>query len=442
MALAIEERVRNSFAAHLAVQGYVSAVDVLRGTGLLDESHYFDWVDGRVAVLESAISASSAKIAAALQAFEERGRSLNLRSREAVYLSTMRHPQRLRFTDDPTLAPLYALRYFSAAMSDTEIDGLLEKLSSPHELVVFEIIRDSKCSKCGRDIAAGDFIFMEAGSPNCLYCAELADLVYLGAGDRSLTRRARQLSRLSTVVLRFSRTRKRYERQGLLVETAALRTANAELSAKRIARTSRNDRRNESEDPAVVTEGDGAAPVYQLKVTLLGVTPPVWRRVLVPGSIDLPKLHRLIQRAMGWTNSHLHKFEFKEKSLSLEESIKKFFEPRPAARPKTLAGRVPQRGSKFRYIYDFGDEWTHDILVEKILRHSESTPPLPLCIDGQRACPPEDCGGAWGYEEILEAVADPKKLDHEERLDWLGSEFDPEYFSLKEANVRLKRIKC
>jgi len=444
MALALEERVRKAADSHLAEQGHVCAIDVLRGIGFLDQTHYFAWVNGRAPFLEGTMSASQAKISAALQAFEEWGRALNLRDREVISFSATRHSRQLRFSDDPERSTLYSRRFFSPLSSDAEVDRFQARVSSPPDLVVFEIVRESKCSACGCEIPTGAFLFMEAGDPHCLPCAELGGLVYLPAGDRKLSRRAHQLSPVSAVVLRFSRNRKRYERQGLLVGEEAVHQAELELSTKGTAqsKTAIPNHQQVSTNLSGVAEWDGTTSIYQLQITLLGVTPAVWRRVLVPGNVNLPKLHRVIQRTMGWSNTHLHKFEFKEKRISPEEHLKKFFEPRPAAQPKTLAGRVPNRGSKFKYIYDFGDEWVHEVLVEKLLLQDAATPPLPVCVAGQRACPPEDCGGAWGYKHLLEAIDDPCHPDHEERLDWLGDEFDPEHFDVEAVNGRLKRIKC
>ncbi len=190
------------------------------------------------------------------------------------------------------------------------------------------------------------------------------------------------------------------------------------------------------------SDPSGPAPTYQIKITLLDTDPPIWRRVLVPGSIALPKLHRVIQAAMSWSNDHLHEFAFREKRQSPEERLRAFFVPRNRRpQPKTLAGRVPNRGSKFRYTYDFGDCWVHEILVEKVLP-PDAAAVLPVCVAGERAAPPEDCGGAWAYQELLEAISDPKHPGHGERIEWLGSDFDPERFDVTEVNSRLKRIKC
>lgn len=176
------------------------------------------------------------------------------------------------------------------------------------------------------------------------------------------------------------------------------------------------------------------ASVYQLKITLRDSKPPIWRRVLVPGSIRLDALHDVIQSAMGWTNSHLHAFEidggqFGVPDPDLEmENERKF----------RLDQLVPDEGGKFVYNYDFGDSWDHTILVEKILPPTPDMD-LPVCLTGKRACPPEDCGGVWGYAELIEVMQNPKHPDYKEMREWLGGKLAPEAFSVDEVNRRLRR---
>jgi hypothetical protein len=181
------------------------------------------------------------------------------------------------------------------------------------------------------------------------------------------------------------------------------------------------------------------APVYQLKVTLKDSRPPIWRRILVPGDVTLTKLHRILQVVMGWYDSHLHQFivggasygepdpDFPEDGMKSERRVK-------------LKQVAPHENDCFTYEYDFGDSWEHDIRVEKILPAVPGLE-LPVCIAGKRACPPEDCGGVWGYESFLEAIGDPDHPEHDEMLQWVGGEFDPEAFDLGEINESLKRIR-
>jgi len=175
--------------------------------------------------------------------------------------------------------------------------------------------------------------------------------------------------------------------------------------------------------------------VYQLKVTLKNSKPPIWRRIQVNSDINLYRLHQNLQVMMGWTDSHLHQFivhgEYygtpdPDFEVTNEKSIK-------------LDRVVSEAGDKFFYEYDFGDSWEHSILVEKILQ-PETGVNYPICLDGKRACPPEDCGGIWAYGDLLEAIQDPAHPEHEEMLEWLGGRFDPEEFDVDMVNQRLKTI--
>jgi hypothetical protein len=181
-----------------------------------------------------------------------------------------------------------------------------------------------------------------------------------------------------------------------------------------------------------------AAPIYQLKVTLKDSKPPIWRRVLVPGDTTLAKLHRILQVAMGWEDSHLHQFIVG--GVYYGEPDPGFGDAMKSERKVKLNQIAPNEKDRFTYEYDFGDSWEHQIVVERIL------PPvpdvrLPACITGKRACPPEDCGGVWGYGSLLETIADPKHPEREEMIEWLGGEFDPEAFDLKAINERLKSVR-
>ena len=176
--------------------------------------------------------------------------------------------------------------------------------------------------------------------------------------------------------------------------------------------------------------------LYQLKVTLRGVSkPPVWRRVLVHADASLGELHEVIIAAMGWDGGHLHTFtdDFGQYGTPDGEDEDEF----------TLADVLIEPGERLRYLYDFGDDWDHDIKLEKVLpldADARATV-VPVCLAGKGACPPEDCGGAWGYAELKETIADPSDEEHGERLEWLGledpSDFDPAAFDLASVNARL-----
>lgn len=180
--------------------------------------------------------------------------------------------------------------------------------------------------------------------------------------------------------------------------------------------------------------------IYQLKITLREVRPPIWRRVLVSDATTLQHLHWIVQVAMGWTNSHLHQFiiddeYYSQKDFELDDwghEVKNENRVRLAA-----LSLAPKR--KFTYEYDFGDGWEHEILVEKVLA-PEAGVRYPQCVAGKRACPPEDCGGTWGYKRFLEVIRDENDPEHEEMLEWAGGSFDPEAFNLEEVNQELQSI--
>ena len=174
--------------------------------------------------------------------------------------------------------------------------------------------------------------------------------------------------------------------------------------------------------------------IYQIKVTLLGSEPAIWRRLLVPPAITLEQLHQVLQAAMGWDDGHLHEFGQGRRRFGQPDSDTDFLggpatENERKVRVSDLLRRV---GAKFTYLYDFGDGWEHSITLEKRLPADPNTA-LPLCIAGARASPPEDCGGISGFYGLLEALSDPAHEDHEEMLEWAG-EFDPEAFSVESAN--------
>jgi len=178
--------------------------------------------------------------------------------------------------------------------------------------------------------------------------------------------------------------------------------------------------------------------VYQLKITLRGSKPPIWRRVIVPATFNLYQLHQVIQYAMGWEDSHLHQFIIDGESYGTPSPDD--WEPVTDERRHTLNRIAPHEKMKFVYEYDFGDSWEHTILVEKILP-AEAGKQYPVCLKGKRACPPEDVGGIWGYEDFLEALRDPGHEEHETYLDWIDGEFDAEEFNLDAVNSALQRVR-
>ncbi len=177
--------------------------------------------------------------------------------------------------------------------------------------------------------------------------------------------------------------------------------------------------------------------VYQMKISLMNARPPIWRRILVTDATTLSQMHDIIQEAMGWDDYHLHQFMINGEYYGRPHPDD--FYPMKDERHYTLKDIVSGEKFKFRYEYDFGDGWLHELLVEKSLALDPQID-YPLCIKGKRACPPEDVGGVWGYEGFVEAITNPKHPEHQDMLEWAG-EFDPEAFDLEEINARLKRIR-
>ena len=186
------------------------------------------------------------------------------------------------------------------------------------------------------------------------------------------------------------------------------------------------------------TKKSAISEVYQIKVTLLGTKPPIWRRLHVPASMTLARLHEVLQEAMGWHDCHLHEFQVGGRRIG---------PPDPDAEPmgmpdvedesKVRLSRVLREvGAKMRYEYDFGDGWEHEIVLEKRLP-ADPEVAYPWCSGGEYGCPPEDCGGVHGYDELVRVIANPNHKRHQEMLDWVGEEYDPEIFSVDDVNVRL-----
>jgi len=175
------------------------------------------------------------------------------------------------------------------------------------------------------------------------------------------------------------------------------------------------------------------ATVYQLKVTLEYIKPAIWRRLQVPGDITLGKLHFVLQDALGWENSHLHHFLVGERRIGMVDIDASDDELEDEDTVKLAS--VAAEKSRFVYEYDFGDGWRHDIVVEKVL--PGETKPKPLCLEGERACPPEDCGGPPGYMDLVKALKKPTKSNADLR-EWLGDGYDPEFFDLASTNAAIR----
>jgi len=179
--------------------------------------------------------------------------------------------------------------------------------------------------------------------------------------------------------------------------------------------------------------------VYQFKITLKEAKPPIWRRIQVPETYTFYDLHVAIQDAMGWSDSHLHQFEMKDPSSGEEveigipdEDFADESETLPGWKHK-IADYFSVKNPKAEYIYDFGDNWEPLVQLEKILPRAEKVS-YPICIDGKRACPPDDCGGVWGYMDLLKTISNPDDEEYEDMMEWLGGEFDPEHFDPEDVH--------
>ena len=175
--------------------------------------------------------------------------------------------------------------------------------------------------------------------------------------------------------------------------------------------------------------------IFELEIVLAEVEPLVRRRVQVPGEVDLAVLHEVVQSAMGWTNSHLHEFEIAGRRYGIPDPDWGAQEIVDEARGKLF--RLVKQGDRFGYLYDFGDNWAHHLSVDKVVA-AEPGVRYPRCIAGQGACPPEDVGGPWGYEEFQASLSDPSHPEHDERLEWAGGTFDPHHFDLEKADRGLE----
>ncbi|MDE3199271.1 MAG: plasmid pRiA4b ORF-3 family protein [Acidobacteriota bacterium] len=175
---------------------------------------------------------------------------------------------------------------------------------------------------------------------------------------------------------------------------------------------------------------------YELKVTLLGIEPPIWRRLLVPATLPLGYLHDALQIVLGWTDSHLHQFEREGRIWSqpdwYEDDDIEVGDESLIAVSRVLTGE----GDILTYRYDFGDDWTHEIAVERIGAEGLDR---PICVAGERRCPPEDVGGVHGYTEFLEVIFDPTHEEFEHYRQWAGLDFSPEAFDIEKVNAALAR---
>lgn len=179
--------------------------------------------------------------------------------------------------------------------------------------------------------------------------------------------------------------------------------------------------------------------IYQLKLTLLDISRPIWRRLQVPGTIRLRALHNVFQAVMGWTNVHLHQFE-KGKTYWSEPERDGLDDDVINESRVPLDTVLTAEGDSMAYLYDFGDSWRHQVILEKILPLDSAASPTPVCLAGERRCPPEDVGGAPGYREFLDVIFDPKHEEFSHFRGWAGGTFHAEEFDVEAVNRILSRM--
>jgi hypothetical protein len=179
--------------------------------------------------------------------------------------------------------------------------------------------------------------------------------------------------------------------------------------------------------------------IYQLKLSMKGITPQIWRRIQVPENYTFLDLHRVIQAVMSWDDYHLHEFEALNPETGVLERIgtededhENFSGPFVPENKAKISRYFTLENKDALYTYDFGDNWEVKVRLEKILPKKEGVE-YPVCTAGKRAAVPEDIGGIWGYENMLEILKYPEHEEYEDAVEWLGEDFDPEYFDPKDV---------
>jgi len=175
---------------------------------------------------------------------------------------------------------------------------------------------------------------------------------------------------------------------------------------------------------------------YRVKVTLRDVKPPVWRRLVLPGLWHLGKVHAAVQASMGWSGGHLHEFTSGGQRWGQPDPGWDFADAVLREERTRLHEVVHAAGDQLAYTYDFGDDWRHVLVVEELLAPQRSA----TCLAGKGACPPDDCGGPWGYQNLLQAINDPTHPEHTELLEWVGRPFNPKDFNLAAADEAVKSL--
>ena len=191
----------------------------------------------------------------------------------------------------------------------------------------------------------------------------------------------------------------------------------------------------EIEAHGLPTQSPAAPAAYQFRVSLVGITPPIWRRLVISNQVTLHKLHMAIQIVGGWWNYHLHVFEIAGTEYGYPDPDGELHHL-SSARYK-LAALPLTSGASFRYVYDFGDHWEHKVVLEEVIPPDQA-PPHPVCVAGERAFPHEDCGGVYGYREMVKILRRPRHPEHQQMREWVGPNYDPEAFDLDFVNRQLR----
>jgi hypothetical protein len=181
--------------------------------------------------------------------------------------------------------------------------------------------------------------------------------------------------------------------------------------------------------------------IYQMRIELQHVEPKIWRRILVPDTLKLAKLDRVVQAAMGWTNSHLHDWQIEQRRYGIPSDEWLGTGDMLDERKFTVGAVLGDSVRTFAYSYDFGDGWDHSIFVEECLPVREGQNDWPMCVAGENACPPEDVGGPPGYMDFLEAMYNPRHEQHADYWRWWGGPFDPKSFGINAANLAIRKLR-
>lgn len=175
---------------------------------------------------------------------------------------------------------------------------------------------------------------------------------------------------------------------------------------------------------------------YLLKIYLSEINPQIWRRFVVPATISLDRLHDVIQIVMGWTDSHLHQFSIGNKRYTEDPEFK---EEGLECGKYRLGDLIKKKGREFEYLYDFGDSWRHCLVLEDSRYDASDLNYDMECLEGERACPPEDVGGVPGYHQFCKILNNPNHKEYEETRQWIGGHYDPEKFDIEEINWELAK---